>query len=158
MFGIRPCSSRYIPVQAYVALATYREYYAHVLARNTRLYWSPWRSRCRHSYSCRQTCHRKRNPSRSAFPRVWRLFTPYNRARRRGACLGEPHNESLGVQVWWDLLFAVGIALFFTAPRARKVGMSMLPWTLFVAATASIGLLAMIARLFWLEGRSETAS
>lgn len=80
-------------------------------------------------------------------------------AREGVALVWENHTTNLwGVQVWWDLLFAVGIALFFTAPRARKVGMSMLPWTLFVAATASIGLLAMIARLFWLEGRSETAS
>jgi hypothetical protein len=59
-----------------------------------------------------------------------------------------------GVQVWWDLLFAVGIAAFFIAPRARAAGMNLLPWLLFVAATASIGLLAMIARLFWLERRT----
>lgn len=59
-----------------------------------------------------------------------------------------------GVQVWWDLLFAVGIAAFFIAPRARAAGMNLLPWLLFVAATASIGLLAMVARLFWLERRT----
>lgn len=56
-----------------------------------------------------------------------------------------------GVQVWWDLLFALTIALFLIAPRARAAGMNLLPWTLFIAATASIGLLAMCARLFWLE-------
>ena len=59
-----------------------------------------------------------------------------------------------GVQVWWDLLFAVGIAAFFIAPRARAARMNLLPWLLFVAATASIGLLAMVARLFWLERRT----
>lgn len=58
-----------------------------------------------------------------------------------------------GVQVWWDLLFAVVTALFLIAPRARQVGMNLPLWTLFVATTASIGLLAMIARLFWLERR-----
>ncbi len=64
----------------------------------------------------------------------------------------ENHTNNLwGVQVWWDLLFAVGIGLFLIAPRARKVGMNMPLWTLFVVATASIGLLAMCARLFWLE-------
>ena len=56
-----------------------------------------------------------------------------------------------GVQVWWDLVISVLIALFFIAPRARKVGMSIPVWAVFVALTASIGLLAMIARLFWLE-------
>ena len=66
------------------------------------------------------------------------------------------HTQNLwGVQVWWDLLFAVGIAAFLIAPRARAAGMNLLPWIAFVAATASIGLLAMVARLFWLESRTE---
>jgi len=66
------------------------------------------------------------------------------------------HTQNLwGVQVWWDLLFAVGIAAFFIAPRARTAGMNLLPWLLFVGATASIGLLAMVARLFWLERRTS---
>lgn len=56
-----------------------------------------------------------------------------------------------GVQVWWDLLISVTIALFLTAPRARAQGMNLAVWALFIAATASIGLLAMCARLFWLE-------
>lgn len=62
------------------------------------------------------------------------------------------HTTNLwGVQVWWDLLLSVGIALFFIAPRARKVGMSIPLWVLFVGATASIGLLAMAGRVFMLE-------
>lgn len=62
------------------------------------------------------------------------------------------HTSNLwGVQVWWDLLIAVTIALFLIAPRARAQGMNMPLWTAFVVATASIGLLAMVARLFWLE-------
>ncbi|MGB7374129.1 hypothetical protein [Pontixanthobacter sp.] len=56
-----------------------------------------------------------------------------------------------GVQVWYDLLMAVVIALFFIVPRARKAGMMVPLWVMFVGATASIGLLAMVARLFWLE-------
>jgi hypothetical protein len=56
-----------------------------------------------------------------------------------------------GIQVWWDLVMCVMIAMFFIAPRARKAGMNLLPWALFVGSTASIGLLAMCARLFWLE-------
>jgi len=65
------------------------------------------------------------------------------------------HTTNLwGVQVWWDLLFATGTALFFIAPRARAAGMNILPWVVFVGLTASIGLLAMVARLFWLEKRA----
>jgi len=62
------------------------------------------------------------------------------------------HSANLtGVQVWWDLVMCVMIALFFVAPRAQKVGMNVPLWALFAGFTASIGLLAMIARLFWLE-------
>lgn len=62
------------------------------------------------------------------------------------------HTANLwGVQVWWDLLSAVTIALFLIAPRARAAGMNLPLWTALVVATASIGLFAMCARLFWLE-------
>lgn len=62
------------------------------------------------------------------------------------------HSMNLwGTQVWYDLLISVSLALFFILPRARAAGMKPLPWVLFVAATASIGLLAMVARLWWLE-------
>lgn len=62
------------------------------------------------------------------------------------------HTRNLwGVQVWWDLLFSVSLAFFFAAPRARAAGMNVPAWGLFVVSTASIGLLAMAARLFWLE-------
>ena len=56
------------------------------------------------------------------------------------------HTTNLwGVQVWWDLLFATGTALFFIVPRARAAGMNIVPWVIFTALTASIGLLAMVA-------------
>lgn len=62
------------------------------------------------------------------------------------------HSANLtGVQVWWDLVSAVLIGLFLIIPRARAAGMNVLPWAIFVICTASIGLLAMCARLFWLE-------
>lgn len=62
------------------------------------------------------------------------------------------HTANLtGIQVWWDLVMCATIALFFVAPRARAARMNVVPWALFVGCTASIGLLAMCARLFWLE-------
>ena len=68
------------------------------------------------------------------------------------------HTANLwGVQVWWDLLLATGTALFLILPRARAAGMAVLPWTAFVTLTASIGLLAMAARLFWLERVQQEA-
>lgn len=67
------------------------------------------------------------------------------------------HTSNLwGVQVWWDLLIALTIALFLIAPRARAQGMNLMAWTLFIVATASIGLLAMCARLFWLENQTRS--
>ena len=66
------------------------------------------------------------------------------------------HSANLtGIQVWWDLIMSAIIALFFIAPRARAVGMNVVPWAIFVGTTASIGLLAMCARLFWLEASAE---
>jgi hypothetical protein len=62
------------------------------------------------------------------------------------------HTSNLwGVQVWWDLLFALTIAYFLILPRARAQGMNLPLWTVLILATASIALLAMCARLFWLE-------
>lgn len=62
------------------------------------------------------------------------------------------HTSNLwGVQVWWDLLFSLGIAYVLSLPRARAQGMNLPLWTALILATASIALLAMCARLFWLE-------
>ena len=58
-----------------------------------------------------------------------------------------------GNQVWFDLVMAVVIAFYLIAPRARAVGMPLLPWGIAVIATACIALLPMLARLLWLEQR-----
>lgn len=55
-----------------------------------------------------------------------------------------------GNQVWFDLLFAVSIGWWLALPRIRAAGMNVWGWLLFVVATASIGFLAMIARLLYL--------
>lgn len=66
------------------------------------------------------------------------------------------HSANLtGIQVWWDLVMCVVIAFFFILPRAQKQGMNVLPWALLIGSTASIGLLAMCARLFWLENAAQ---
>lgn len=59
-----------------------------------------------------------------------------------------------GNQVWFDLLIAVAIAFYLIAPRARAVGMPLLPWAVAVIATACLALLPMLARLLWLERRA----
>lgn len=56
-----------------------------------------------------------------------------------------------GIQIWFDLLCAISVAWFFIVPRAKLVGMRPLPWLIPVFALGSIGLLAAVARLFWLE-------
>lgn len=62
------------------------------------------------------------------------------------------HTRNLwGNQIWFDLLFAAALALTFMVPRARALGMRTLPWTVLVLATGSIGLLAMAARILFLE-------
>lgn len=62
------------------------------------------------------------------------------------------HTTNLaGNQVWFDLLISVTLAFSLLLPRARAQGMAILPWALAVASTASIALLVMVARLFWLE-------
>jgi hypothetical protein len=60
-----------------------------------------------------------------------------------------------GNQIWFDLLLAVGAAWSLLLPRARSVGMRVVPWTLFVLATGSIGLCAMLARCLYLEASPQ---
>lgn len=61
-----------------------------------------------------------------------------------------------GVQVWYDLVFAINAAIFLAAPRARRVGMHIGPWLIPVLLLGSIGLFALLARLFWLERNAAT--
>ena len=58
-----------------------------------------------------------------------------------------------GNQIWFDLLLAAGVAFAALAPAARQVGMNTRLWLLLVAATGSIGLLAMLARLRYLQAQ-----
>ncbi|WP_147127438.1 hypothetical protein [Shimia ponticola] len=64
------------------------------------------------------------------------------------------HSQNLwGNQVWFDLLLAVAMSWTLLLPYARRHGTRILPWMIFVFATASIGLLALAARVLYLEAR-----
>ncbi len=64
------------------------------------------------------------------------------------------HTANLaGNQVWFDLLIAVAISFYLIAPRAKAVGMPLLPWAIAIIATACVALLPMLARMMWLEQR-----
>lgn len=85
-------------------------------------------------------------------------FTAVQIAKEGAVMFWINHSANLtGVQVWWDLITATLVALFLLIPRAKAAGMNVLPWALLVVSTASIGLLAMCARLFWLEHRQSAA-
>jgi hypothetical protein len=58
-------------------------------------------------------------------------------------------------QIWLDLLAAASLAFLLLLPRARAIGMKPAPWLALVLATGSIGLLAMAARLLWLEAAAK---
>lgn len=65
------------------------------------------------------------------------------------------HSQTLwGNQVWLDLLLALGIGWAFLVPRARALGMRPLPWLLAVLLSGGIGLLAMAARVLYLQERA----
>jgi len=51
-----------------------------------------------------------------------------------------------GNQIWFDLLIAVCIGWFFITPKAKALGMKLLPWGLIVLGTGCIGFTAMVAR------------
>ena len=63
-----------------------------------------------------------------------------------------------GNQIWFDLLLGVSVAWYLAAERLRAVGMRPAPWLMFVAATGSIGLLAMLARVLYLGDQPQPAS
>jgi hypothetical protein len=59
-----------------------------------------------------------------------------------------------GNQIWFDLLLAASVGFAALVPRARRVGMSPWPWALALVASGSVGLLAMFARILYLEDRA----
>jgi len=62
-----------------------------------------------------------------------------------------------GNQIWFDLLLAASIGWVTLVPRALRVGMQPWPWALALCLTGSIGLLAMLSRVLYLEDRAHIA-
>lgn len=60
-----------------------------------------------------------------------------------------------GNQIWFDLLLMASIAWYLVLPQARKLGMSLPFWLLLIISTGSIGFLAMLARLLFLQNRAN---
>lgn len=89
----------------------------------------------------------------SALFLIWSSFTVLT----EGATgFWSEHTRNLwGNQIWFDLLFAAAVALTVMVPRARALGMRPLPWSLAVLATGSVALLAMFARMAYLESRKR---
>ena len=65
------------------------------------------------------------------------------------------HSQSFwGVQVWMDLLLALGVSCYFIVPKAKSVGVSVVPGLLLVLCTGSIGMLAFLSRVLYIEERT----
>ena len=97
----------------------------------------------------------------------WRSFAVFSAAffgftvyaiAREGLGFWTEHTRNLwGNQIWFDLLLAAGIGWFLVLPRLRAAGLAPLPWLLVILASGSIGFLALIARLLWVEARRPEA-
>jgi len=83
---------------------------------------------------------------------IFLAFSLYVVAREGFSGLLTAHEVNLwGTQVFTDLVLAACIALVLVAPRARRAGVRMLPWTVLTLLTGSIGLYALVARVLYLE-------
>jgi hypothetical protein len=58
-----------------------------------------------------------------------------------------------GNQIWFDLLIGIGTAFLVLLDRVRAQRMNPVLWFVVVLAVGSIGLLAMVSRLLFLEAR-----
>ena len=58
-------------------------------------------------------------------------------------------------QITFDFLLFASVAWAFVAPRARRQGMPLVPWFIATAALGSLGFMLFLARLLYLERRSE---
>ena len=62
-----------------------------------------------------------------------------------------------GVQIWFDLLLAAGVAYGLIAADAKKLGMHLFPWAIAIMCTGSVAILAMAARFLFLREKAANA-
>ena len=103
-----------------------------------------------------------RRPADWRFPALLMIaFTALSlRAIFAGGMFGfvpEHIRNEWGNQIIVDLIVCGATAYAALLPRVRAAGMPALPWFIAVAMTGSIGLLAMVARLLYLERGAHTA-
>ena len=58
-------------------------------------------------------------------------------------------------QIFLDLLLSAGCACILLLKRSRAASMPVLPWFFAIAGLGSIGLLAMLARVLFLEQKAR---
>lgn len=71
---------------------------------------------------------------------------------------GEHTRNDWNNQIFLDLLLCAGCAYFLLLDRARAVSMRVLPWFFAIATLGSIGLLAMVARVLFLEEKARISA
>jgi len=90
----------------------------------------------------------------AALSAAFLMFSAYTVASEGPLGFLVEHTRTLwSSQIWFDLLLGVSVALWWMVPPARSVGMRIPLWMVLVVATGNIGLLAMLARLWWLQDR-----
>ncbi len=94
----------------------------------------------------------------AALSAIFLAFTLYQIATDGILMFWTNHSvNATGNQVWFDLLMSVSMAFILLLSRARALNMAIIPWAIFVASTASIGLFAMWARVLYLEEKQSFA-
>lgn len=102
-----------------------------------------------------QSNDRKRWMAPAALSAIFLLFSLVTVVQEGPFGFWAEHTRSFwGNQVWFDLLLGIGTAFLFFARRAKNVGMNVVAWGIFTLATGSIGLLAAVARLLYLESKA----
>lgn len=94
----------------------------------------------------------------AALSAAFLLYSAYTVSREGPTGFWVEHTRNLwGVQIWFDLLQAALVGFVLLVPRARAQGVRLVPWLVVVAATGSIGLMALVARVLYLEARAVAA-
>jgi len=91
---------------------------------------------------------------------IWAVFTAYSTevAIKGGPLgfLGIPAAHPWGLQVLLDLMFALAIALWGVAPKARAANVPVVPYVIATLCLGNIGLLAFVTHVEWARSREVT--